>query len=56
MQLCSDAELFLIGCGGKQEQEGRQFKELSDGRKKKEQRSEVLAAQRRAAAQVGRTD
>ena len=56
MQLCSDAELFLIGCGGKQEQKGRQFKELSDGRKKKEQRSEVLAAQRRAAAQVGCTD
>ena len=56
MQLCSDAELFLIGCGGKQEQKGRQFKELSDGRKKKEQRSEVLAAQRRAAAQVGCAD
>ena len=35
MQLCSDAELFLIGSGGKQEQKDRQFKELSDGRRGK---------------------
>ena len=56
MQLCSDAELFLIGSGGKQEQKDRQFKELSERQERKEQRSEVLAAQRRAAAQVGRTD
>ena len=35
LQLCSDAELFLIGSGGKQEQKDRQFKELSERQERK---------------------